>query len=638
MSAPLEPSSLFDLRFLRDAQLSPDGKQIAYCVSETEADEHFGIWITSEVGGAERKIPFAGNAAVPRWSPAGDRLAFAGNGRLHVLDLAAWEAGPPLTPADLLVQGAPSWAPEGGEIAVSLSRQNEPVGARSITGASFRVDGLGFTAGYEQHIHVTRVDRPETIQLTAGDTCCSQPAWSPCGGTIAFLMTDAAIPLASYSPRLMLMPRSGGEPRELLGKNWFITGLWWHANAQRIVVAGDRDSDLTVPSARLWTIAVDGGTADCRTLGSPGSVGMRIHHDMPSWDLTQSSIFSQLDERFAMVSLQVGGQVRICRVALAGETDVAEVVGGECSNLILGCSAAAGRLLFARTDLHAPPELHSADLDGGSERRLTRLNDAILAAWPKMDVEEIGFVGADGVAVESWYLKDANRTGPLPTVMFVHGGPFNSTGHAFRYDLVLLASRGLGVVFSNFRGSYGYSDQYSRSVMGDWGARAFPDHMGTVDAAIARGLADPERLGVWGASHGGFATAWLVGHTHRFKAAIAEAATTNFETAYYLSDAPEAFARDFGGKPSELPDVYRSRSPLTYAHRCRTPTMMLHGEEDYRCPISEAEQFYRALLDAGCETELRRIPGCSHMGDSAGPLSARRAQNEALVDWFCPRL
>lgn len=103
---------------------------------------------------------------------------------------------------------------------------------------------------------------------------------------------------------------------------------------------------------------------------------------------------------------------------------------------------------------------------------------------------------------------------------------------------------------------------------------------------------------------------------------------------YYLSDAPQLFEYDLGGRPDEIPDVYRSRSPLTYAYRCSTPTLMLHGEEDLRCPIAEAEQFYRALYDAGCVTEFVRIPGMNHMGDSTGPLSSRLAQNEALLDWF----
>jgi dipeptidyl aminopeptidase/acylaminoacyl peptidase len=158
--------------------------------------------------------------------------------------------------------------------------------------------------------------------------------------------------------------------------------------------------------------------------------------------------------------------------------------------------------------------------------------------------------------------------------------------------------------------------------------------MGAIDAAIALGFVDPERIGVWGPSHGGFATCWIVGQTNRFKAAVAEAAFSDLATMYYSTDAPDVWVRDLGGRPDEVPDVYRAGSPMSYAHRCTTPTLLLHGEDDYRCPITEAEQFHRALHDVGCVTELVRIPGCSHLGDAIGPLHARRAQNEALVEWF----
>ena len=273
-------------------------------------------------------------------------------------------------------------------------------------------------------------------------------------------------------------------------------------------------------------------------------------------------------------------------------------------------------------------------LQGSQEARITDLNDAILAHCQRcISIHSNTKVPtAHPSKPGSW----RRRIGAArcPPYFSSTADPSSRRVSAFRYDFLLLASQGFGVLFANFRGSAGYGEPFARAIMGDYGARGYPDHMGAVEAAIARGLADPDRLGVWGPSHGGFATCWIVGHSARFKAAIAEAAVTDFATTYYLSDAPDGIARDLGGRPHEIPDVYRSRSPMTYAHRCTTPTPFLHGDEDLRCPISEAEQFFRALQDVGCPSELRRIPGCSHMGDSVGPLSARKAQNQALLDWF----
>jgi dipeptidyl aminopeptidase/acylaminoacyl peptidase len=419
-----------------------------------------------------------------------------------------------------------------------------------------------------------------------------------------------------------------------LGDRWFIAAAAWSPSGERIVIAGDHDSPLTLPMAYLWVVNRDGSAPQCRTAGLVGNLGLRVHHDMPTWETSQNSIFTVPEVTHAYATVLKHGSAEICRIDLDGPIRCEAIVSGPRSCVILDASEKTSQLLYGASDLHTPWELFLLDISDGQEKRLTHLNDAVLAQWPTLEVEHLKFESADGVLLEGWYLARADRQGPQPTVLFIHGGPMLATGYAFRFDFHLLAANGYAVLFANFRGSSGYGEPFMRGILGDWGARGFPDHMAAADVAIARGLADSDRLGVWGASHGGFATCWIVGHTRRFRAAVAESAITNFATHYYLCDAPDIFALDLGGRPHEIPDVYRSRSPLTYAWRCKTPTLMLHGEEDLRCPVSEAEQFYRALHDVGCPTELVRIPGMTHMGDSIGPLSVRRAQNEALLDWF----
>jgi len=250
----------------------------------------------------------------------------------------------------------------------------------------------------------------------------------------------------------------------------------------------------------------------------------------------------------------------------------------------------------------------------------------------------VPFASADGLQMEGWWMARGDSVGPQPTILFVHGGPYIAIGCVFRFDFWMLAAHGYAVLFANFRGSIGYGAAFSLAIDPDWGANGFPDHMAAVDAAVARGFADSRRLGVWGASHGGFATAWIVGHTDRFRAAVAEASIVDCASMYYLSDLPDFLAQQLGGKPHEVPEVYRLRSPLSYAHRCKTPTLLLHGDRDIRCPVAGAESFFRALLDARCVTELVILKDCDHLGDSAGPLSARLGQNEALLGWFAKYL
>jgi dipeptidyl aminopeptidase/acylaminoacyl peptidase len=358
------------------------------------------------------------------------------------------------------------------------------------------------------------------------------------------------------------------------------------------------------------------------------------HHDMPTWATYQNHLFCDPDSKVAYVTMSRGGVAHICGVSLEGPAHCETLVSGARTCAIMDVNPKTRTLLYTASDLRSPWELYCAPLGQGEERRLTHLNDPVLRTWPALKTEHLSFHSSDGLPLEAWFLTRADSSGARPTILFIHGGPELTTGHIFRFDLHLLATNGFALVFGNFRGSSGYGDTFRRAIQGDWGARGFPDHMATIDAAIGRGLCDVNRLGVWGASYGGFATSWIVGHTKRFRAAVAESAVTNMCTLYYLSDLPDVFAHELGGRPHEIPEVYRSRSPLTYAWRCQTPTLLIHGEQDLRCPIAEAEQFYRALQDAGCITELVRIPGMTHLGDSMGPLSARVAQNEALLDWF----
>jgi dipeptidyl aminopeptidase/acylaminoacyl peptidase len=388
-----------------------------------------------------------------------------------------------------------------------------------------------------------------------------------------------------------------------------------------------------VPAAALWRFRSDGSNVTKRSDNRVPHVGFRYHHDMPVWDA--HAVFAVPNNEFAFVTVQAGASAIVYRVALSGDIDIRQAVGDKRSSVVLDACERTKAVLYWTTAIDSPSELNVAYWDqAGSERQITDLNAHVLARWPQMQVEHLRFKGSDALDLEGWFMGRSDVAGAQPTVMFIHGGPYNAIGNVFRFDFWLLAANGFAVLFANFRGSLGYGQDFSLAIDPDWGNQGFPDHMAAVDAVVTRGLADRSRLGVWGASHGGFATAWAIGHTQRFKAAVVEAALTDFSLAYYLSDLPDFFAHLLGGVPHQIPDTYRARSPVTYAHQCTTPTLLLHGDSDIRCPIAGAEAFYRALLDAKCTSELVVLKDCDHMGDSAGPLAARLGQNQALLDWF----
>lgn len=232
-------------------------------------------------------------------------------------------------------------------------------------------------------------------------------------------------------------------------------------------------------------------------------------------------------------------------------------------------------------------------------------------------------------------MKPAVGQPPYPTVLYTHGGPYAGFGHLFFFDFQMLAGAGYGVLFINHRGSSGYGDEFSLAITGDWGNLDYKDLMAGVDLAVEWGLADPDRLGVCGLSGGGYLSCWIVGHTERFKAAVPENPVTNWVSEYGVSDVgPELGAQCLGGAPHEIPEVYTRCSPITYAHRCKTPTLLIQAESDHRCPPEQSEQFFTVLRANGCVAEMVRLPNEFHDGSIMGGLPARRAQNEALLDWM----
>jgi dipeptidyl aminopeptidase/acylaminoacyl peptidase len=245
------------------------------------------------------------------------------------------------------------------------------------------------------------------------------------------------------------------------------------------------------------------------------------------------------------------------------------------------------------------------------------------------------FPGSDGAQVEGWIVKPPAGKPPYPTILYIHGGPHGAFGHLFHFDTQMLAGAGYAVLLVNHRASTGYGDEFSTAIKGDWGNLDYKDLMAGVDYAIAQGLADPDRLGVCGLSGGGNLSCWIVGQTDRFRAAVPENPVTNFASMYGVSDISAWFVvEELGGPPWEIPEVYARCSPITYAHRCKTPTLLIQGEHDWRCPAEQSEQFYAVLKANGCVVEMLRLPASPHAGTIAGPPVMRRAHNEALLDWM----
>ncbi len=232
-------------------------------------------------------------------------------------------------------------------------------------------------------------------------------------------------------------------------------------------------------------------------------------------------------------------------------------------------------------------------------------------------------------------MQPAGAETALPTILNIHGGPHAGWGAHFNFDNLMFSGAGYGVLLVNHRASTGYGDDFATAIKGDWGNLDYADLMAGVDHAIEEGLADPDRLGVFGISGGGNLTGWIIGQTDRFKAACPENPVFNWFSMYGTSDVGADFsARELGGTPYEVEDVYRRSSPITYAHRCTTPTLFLQHENDYRCPPSRRSSSSRCSASNGCRRRCCASRTRRTADPRDGPIGHRRAQNDALLDWM----
>jgi dipeptidyl aminopeptidase/acylaminoacyl peptidase len=272
--------------------------------------------------------------------------------------------------------------------------------------------------------------------------------------------------------------------------------------------------------------------------------------------------------------------------------------------------------------------------DGGRERRLTCSNRALLDGFELVAPERLEFEGAQGASVEGWFLRGRGR-GWRPTILEIHGGPHYAYGNAFFHELQLLAARGYNVLYTNPRGSRGYGEQFCSEITGAWGELDYQDLMAAVDQIVSRPDVDADRLGVAGGSYGGFMTNWIVGHTDRFRAAVSMRGLSNFVSMYGTSDIGTFFCeRELLGDPREQLERYLRMSPITYVDRVTTPLLILHGEQDLRCPLEQAEQLFVALRRRGKTVELVRFPEESHNLSRSGRPDRRLLRLERIVGWF----
>lgn len=361
-------------------------------------------------------------------------------------------------------------------------------------------------------------------------------------------------------------------------------------------------------------------------------VGDYVVADIQQGASAPSLVWTEQDHIYFQVSTH--GDVRVYVASLEGEIYPATPEGEHVYGYDV--SKDGKQLALTVSNPTSPGELYTQVSSTGQRTKVTAFNDAYCEQTDLLTPEAIVFEGPNGFEVHGWILKPREADqGKVPMITNIHGGPHAFYANTFFHEMQLLAAQGYGVLYINPRGSHSYSQQFVDAVRGDYGGNDYLDIMAAVDYALANyDWIDQDRLGVTGGSYGGFMTNWIVGHTNRFKAAVTQRSISNWISFYGVSDIGYYFTEwQIHGDMNDIDKLW-DHSPLKYAAQIETPLLILHGENDLRCPIEQAQQLYITLKRMGKETGFVRFPQADHNLSRTGLPNLRIARLEQIVGWF----
>lgn len=641
-------SDLFNISAAADPQISPDGRWVAYVRRSNDImtdRARSSIWLIDVSSGEQRPlVAGTGNHSSPRWSHDGKRLAYVSTAEgsspqlfVRWMDTgqSARITGLPDSPQGI------AWSPDDRRIAYLMtvpddgtklgSAPPKPEGAEwakpleIIDKVTYRTDEGGYLKPGFDHIFMVDALGGAPRQLTFGAYHDGTPEWSSDGRSILFsAVRKPDWEMIANDSEVYRLNIDSGAVTALTDRRGPDAAPAASPDGRLIAYAGFDDHHKGFEQADLYV------------MNSDGSGSRRI---APSLDRSINEIHWSSDGRSLVVSYEEAGSVVVSRIGLDGRVTpiVRDVAAGGLDRPYAGGSfslARNGSVAFTTDSVNRPTDVSIAT--GGKVRQLTRLNDLSLAGKSLGTLRPLDVAAPDGSRVPAWLLLPPGyREGTrVPTILEIHGGPYAAYGPHFSTDYQLYAAAGYAVLYTNPRGSTGYGQAFADGIEKTYPDSNTADLLAAVDAAVASGVADPNNVFVTGGSGGGILTAWLIGKTDRFRAAAAQKPVINWASMALTSDGIQFFGPYWmGALPWENYQSYWARSPLSLMANVKTPTLVVVGAEDYRTPVSEAEQLYSALKLRNVPTMLVKVPNASHGGIAARP-SQSAAKAAAIVAWF----
>jgi len=651
---PLKPEDFAAIRDVDEPDLSPDGQSVVYVVGTIDLKkdkEAKNLWLAKCDSAENRPLTFGENQQThPRWSPDGKWIAFLSsrtdeheNDQLWVLSSAGGEAEQ-LTKEKGSVEDF-AWSPDSKRIVLVLhdpdprepeakEKEKKTVPPIVINRYQFKKDIDGYLTNRWSHLKLFDLPNRQLADLTSGQHDDILPAWSPDGRQIAFVTNRDKDPDRTENWDVYLIDaKTGAKERQLTTTpeadchpDWESPPAWSPDGKTIAYIHGGDPKKIEYATHSLAIIPAAGGNPEYLTAVKDRNASH------PRWNLRGQAIYF-IEENDGAETLE---QMVNVDGTWGPNSSPAPVMGGRRMVTAYSVAKNDGVVIRASTP-DRPYEIFLSTSEG--PRCLTKQNDAFLAQIQLGRVEETKFKSKDGTEVHGFIIHPPNEKPDTkgPAILRPHGGPASQYANEFEFEKQLFAANGYAVIMPNPRGSTGRGTDYAMGIYASWGERDVEDDLAALDDAIARGIADPERLGVGGWSYGGMSTNYLIATTTRFKAAVSGASISNILAGY----GTDQYIRDYEyelGSPWAHPEAWLKVSyPFLHADKIKTPTLFLCGENDYNVPLLNSEQMYQALRTLGVPTELVIYPGQFHGLKTPTYILDRYQRFVAWFDKYIPK-
>ena len=652
---------LYKFELISGLDLSPDGKHVVYAQQRVDpkTEKKFSnLWIVPSESGEPRQFTYGDQSdSNPKWSPDGSHIAFISNRKdekqpqIYLIPFGGGEAHP-LT--DFTGQvGSYEWSPNGDQIvcqfrkkdADAIEREEDEqkkklgVVSRHYARINYKSDGAGFLPKERWHIWIIDTMEGEMTQLTEGEFYDEMnPTWTPDGRDIIFTSNRDPDPDLNFDLiDLYRISSDGGKIQKIETPQGMKSFPRCSPDGQWVAYYGREGRGDSWKNTSLWIVPFD-SSAPAKNLIAEYDINVSegVMNDTnggaasltpPTWGADSQVIYFPVGQHGSSRLYMVDHD----RGTLAAITPETGAVG------LFSLDQAGQKLAYFFSTMSDPGQIWLQDFQSGDQNPLTATN-SWLQEVDLGSVEEIWFQGRDDNQLQGWILKPPgfDPTQKYPSILEIHGGPMGQYGHFFMHEFYLLAANGYVVYFSNPRGGKGYGEAHTKEIYGNWGDADYADLMSWNDLVKSKPYIDRDRMGVTGGSYGGYMTLWIIGHTHRFRAAVAQRVVSNFISMWGSSDMNSRFSTLVGdAPPADDLETAWDHSPAKYLPNATTPTLIIHSEEDHRCPIEQGEQAFVLLkVKAGVDTEMVRFPGEPHGLSRGGRTDRRIVRLKHILRWM----